>query len=126
MYVYCNPNPCGRKVGDCVIRAVAIAENISWYEAYDILCNFGRMYCNWGNGNEAYGAFLRYMGYEQYGLPKRCPICYTVADFCKEHPYGTYIVGTGNHVVAIIDGNHIDAWDSCNEIIDRFFKKEEW
>lgn len=29
-----NPNPVGRKVGDCVIRAVAKALDLSWEEAY--------------------------------------------------------------------------------------------
>ena len=34
MYVYFNPNPVGRMVGDCSIRAIAKALDISWEDAY--------------------------------------------------------------------------------------------
>jgi hypothetical protein len=33
-------------------------------------------------------------------------------------------VGTGTHVVAVIDGDYYDAWDSGNEVIDRYFTRE--
>lgn len=29
-----NPNPRGQRVGDCAIRAVAVALNLSWERAY--------------------------------------------------------------------------------------------
>ena len=34
-YIYYNPNPCGKHVGDCVIRAVSkIVNNDDWYKTY--------------------------------------------------------------------------------------------
>ena len=30
MYIYTNPNPINRKIGDCVIRAIAIATETTW------------------------------------------------------------------------------------------------
>ena len=126
MFVYYNPNPCRKIVGDCVIRAVSAAENVSWDEAYISLCVFGYIYCNWGNGTEAWSGFLKYRRYKQYALPNRCPICYTVKDFCREYPHGIFILGAGSHAVAVIDGDYYDAWDSGDEVVDRYFVKEEW
>ncbi len=34
MYVYYNPNPYGRFVGDCVVRAVSKVTGQSWDETY--------------------------------------------------------------------------------------------
>ena len=37
MYRYFQPNPCGRAVGDCAVRAIAAAFDVSWEEAFDAL-----------------------------------------------------------------------------------------
>lgn len=37
MYKYYNPNPAGRVVGDCAVRAVSKALGITWEEAFDKL-----------------------------------------------------------------------------------------
>lgn len=34
MYINYNPNPQGIKTGDCVVRALTLALNKSWHEAY--------------------------------------------------------------------------------------------
>lgn len=34
MYINYNPNPAGRTVGDCAIRALAKALDITWEDAY--------------------------------------------------------------------------------------------
>jgi hypothetical protein len=33
-YVYYNPNPAGKMVGDCVIRAISKVENKSWEDVF--------------------------------------------------------------------------------------------
>lgn len=40
-YVFNNPNPADSFVGDCVVRAISIAEDISWNDAYMNLCALG-------------------------------------------------------------------------------------
>ena len=124
MYRFYNPNPCYRFVGDCIIRAISKVENISWDIAYWSVCFFGYTLCNMPAGNDVWAAYLRFMGYKQYRLPNSCPLCYTVRDFCRERPWGSFLLGTGTHAVAVIDGDYYDSWDSGNEIIDRYFVKE--
>lgn len=41
MFIYTNPNPIDKKVGDCVIRAIAIATETTWERAYMDLCMEG-------------------------------------------------------------------------------------
>ena len=33
-YIFFNPNPCGRAVGDCSVRAVAKALDLTWNDAF--------------------------------------------------------------------------------------------
>ena len=56
-------------------------------------------------------------------MPEECPVCYTVEDFCREYPEGTYILATGTHVVTVIDGDYYDTWESGSEPIIYYWKK---
>ena len=124
MYRCYNPNPCGKAVGDCVIRAVSKVENMSWEQAYISVCVFGYVYCDMPSSNAVWSAYLKSRGYMQHAVPDNCPLCYTVKDFCREHDRGSFLLGTGTHVVAVVDGDYYDAWDSGNEVIDRYFTRE--
>lgn len=116
MWVKFNPNPAGKSVGDCVIRAVSVATNQTWQRTYSALCDQGKAEYDMPSADVVWGAYLRSLGFERRALPDTCPDCYTVRDFCKDHREGTYVLGTGSHAVAVIDGNYFDAWDSGNEI----------
>lgn len=117
-YVYFNNNPKGKNVGDCVIRAISCAMNIPWTRAYMDLANAGLEMADMPNSNCVWGKFLRRNGFRKYNTD-----C-TVDEFARENPYGTYVLSTGNHVVACIDGKYYDAWDSGNEDIDSYWRKE--
>ena len=124
MYRYYNPNPCGKAVGDCVIRAVSKLENLTWEQAFISICVFAYVQCDMPSSNAVWAAYLKSRGYRQYAVPNNCPVCYTVKDFCREHPQGSFILGTGTHAIAVIDGDYYDAWDSGDEVIDRYFTRE--
>lgn len=44
-YEQYNPNPLKKEVGDCVIRALCVVTNRSWYDIYDELSDLGRTKC---------------------------------------------------------------------------------
>lgn len=125
MYVKYNENPRGNyHAGDCVVRAISIITGDSWDDIYDDLCYEGKYTGDWGNSNAVIDAYLRKRGYKRYICPNDCPYCYSIADFADEHPRGRYIAATGTHVVAIVNGDYIDAWDCGDEIPIYFYTKE--
>ena len=71
-----------------------------------------------------WNSYLKGKGYKRTTIPNDCD-CYTVEDFCKDHPKGTYILGTGTHALCIKDGNYYDVWDSGNETPIYYFMKDE-
>ena len=120
-----NPNPAGRNVGDCAIRAVAKALDLDWETAYVLISMAGYQMNDMPSSNSVWGAVLRKNGFYRHVMPSTCPDCYTVGDFADEHPHGVYVVGTGNHVVTIVDGTAFDSWDSRREIVSYFWSENE-
>lgn len=78
------------------------------------------------SADEVWGHYLYLCGFEPFILPDACPRCITIDQFTKEFPVGTYIIGTGYHAVAVIDGNYYDSWDSGNTVPTFFWKIQGW
>lgn len=123
MYVFANPNPRGALVGDCAVRAIAIALGLTWDDAYTVLADYGFRLKNLPNADSVWGELLKDQGYIRKAIPDTCPACYTVRDFCVDHPKGTYVLGTGSHVVTVIDGDYYDSWDSGSESPIMYWRK---
>lgn len=125
MYKEWNPSPAGAKVGDCAVRALAKAMDVDWGTAYGILCAKGFQMYDMPNSNSVINAVLLENGFIRHALPDTCPACYTVANFARDHRKGTYVLGTGDHVVAVSDGTVYDSWNSLNEIPIIYWQKGE-
>ena len=120
-----NPNPSGRNVGDCAIRAVAAALDTDWETAYALVAKAGYLMNDVLSSNSVWGAVLRQNGFYRHILPNTCPDCYSMDDFANDHPKGVYVVGTGNHVATVKDGLILDSWDSSNEIPVYYWSRKE-
>ena len=120
-----NPNPAGKHVGDCTIRAITRATGESWEEAYCGITLQGFIMCDMPSNNGVWGAYLRKKGFIRKMLPNDCPDCYTVEDFCKDHPRGTYVVAVSGHVLTVVDGDRYDSWDSGEENPIYYFERNE-
>lgn len=115
-YKYYNPNPNAKSVGDCVVRAISKILNYSWDKTYIELSVQGYLMKDLPDSNQVWDSYLRGCGFTRKVIPNTCPDCYTVRDFCYDHPYGEYILATGSHVVAIKFGSYFDSWDSGSEV----------
>ena len=124
MWVMFNENPAGRSVGDCAIRALSVALGVDWETAYLLTAVNGFYMGDIQNSNSVWGSVLRQHGFKRYNLPADCPDCYTVKDFCAEHPHGIYVLGIGNHVVTAVDGDYYDAWNSGDEVVSYVWYRE--
>ena len=116
MWIKYNPNPTGRNVGDCSVRAIAKALKIDWDTAHELLSDTSRLMGDMPSSDSAWGAVLRRNGFYRKAIPNTCPDCYTAEDFCKDNPYGTFVLGFGGHVATVVNGNLYDSWDSSRAI----------
>lgn len=123
MWIEYLNNPFGIRVGDCVIRAISKALNQSWEKTYIDLCVQGLMMADLPSSNAVWSAYLRRKSFKRYTV-ENCPDFYTVEDFCREHPQGIYVIGTGTHAVCVCDGCVFDAWNSLRETPVYYFEKE--
>lgn len=123
MWIRFNNNPAGRTVGDCAVRAVSVALDVDWETAYIMIAEAGFQMADMPSSNGVWSAVLRRNGFYRAAIPDLCSDCYTAADFAQEHPKGIYVLGFGNHVATVIDGDIYDSWDSSQEIPQYFWEK---
>ena len=124
MFIPTNPNPNNKYTGDCVIRAICIAEDKEWDDVYLELMVKGYAMKDMIESNELWNSYLHGLGYSRYIIPDTCPDCYSVREFAQDHPQGRYILGTGTHAVAVINGDYYDTWDSGHKVPIYFWRKE--
>lgn len=125
MWQYINKNPRGRAVGDCTVRAISTATGNGWMETYLDLCLFGLLMADMPSANAITAAYLKKKGFQRKNIPETYKDCYSVKDFCKDHKDGIFVLGTGTHMVAVINGDYYDAWDSGDELPVYYFEKME-
>lgn len=116
MWVEFNNNPCGRRVGDCAVRAVSVALDLDWEEAYERLTRAGFWMCDMPSSDSVVGALLRGAGFYREAIDDRLPEYYSAEDFCKDHPKGIYVLAFGGHMAGVRDGCLYDSWDSSREV----------
>ena len=134
MYIHYNDNPFNLDTGDCVIRAISTALNYNWFMVHDELSFLSRKMADIPSSNRVWKQYLYDKGYQEYQAQNTCPNCLTVEGFCRQHPKGRYILSTceytkardnlivtGTHVVAVIDGDYYDTWDSGADVPLSYF-----
>ena len=68
MWCEYNPNPEGLIVGDCVIRAISKAMDITWDDAYMGVCMEGYSMKDLPNANRVWGRYLQRHGFKREWL----------------------------------------------------------
>ena len=124
MWINFNNNPSGKRIGDCAVRAVSKAIGQSWTDTYIGLASEGLALRDMPSANYVWGMYLKKYGFEEHMISSVCPNCVSVSKFAKNHPKGRYVLACQNHVVACIDGSFYDSWDSGDEIVLYYYKKE--
>lgn len=125
MWIKFNNNPAGRAVGDCAVRAVSKALDVDWERAYALIAANGFAMGDMPSSNSVWGAVLRQNGFYRKAIDSDCADCYTADDFCRDNPKGVFVLGFGNHVATVVDGDIYDSWDSSKEIPQYYWFKQE-
>lgn len=125
MWIPYNPNPTGRRVGDCSVRAVSKALGVSWEDAFAMIASAGYAMGDVMSSDSVWGAVLRQNGFYRESIPNTCPDCYSAADFARDNPRGVFVLGFGGHVATVFDGDIYDSWDSSDEIPQYVWYRKE-
>lgn len=129
-FVYFQPNQMDLKdnYGDCQIRALAKAFNVSWVEAFKMEIPYCLKYqCNniFDVDTNVRHQILAELGFSYHGVSVRSGKSRpTVDEFAKDHPTGTFILKVAHHVVAVVDGKYYDTWDSGSRPLYGWYEKE--
>ena len=122
-WVYFNPSPAGRNVGDCAVRAVAKALDVDWETAFAMITANAFQMNDMPSSNAVWGSVVKQHGFTRSSITTTCPDCYTAEDFCRDHPTGTYVLGFGTHTATVKNGRLFDSWDSSQEIPQFYWEK---
>lgn len=122
MYVQFNANPSANRVGDCTVRAISKATEQSWETVYINMCVHGLMLRDMPSANHVWGDYLEALGWRRTPVEERN---YTVKQFALDHPKGAYVLAISGHVVACVDGDYYDTWDSGDEVVVYFWEVEK-
>lgn len=125
MYVFYNPNPFKRSTSDCVVRAITKLLDEDWDSIFLRLSLIAFEKKDNLEKNHVWGDFLKRLGFKKTYVLDDYPYGYTVRDFCMDHPVGRFLLRidglNSGHVVAVVDGDYYDSWDSGDEIIEYFY-----
>lgn len=125
MFVDYNPNPTGRRVGDCAVRAVSKALGVDWETAFALIAANAYAMGDMPSSDSVWGATLRQNGFYRKSIPNTCPDCYTAREFCKDNPRGVFVLGFGGHVACVVNGDLYDSWNSEQEIPVYFWYRKD-
>ena len=124
---YYNANPHNRFGGDCVVRALCTAMNQTWEQTVRELTELGIKYGYLLNDDKCYAKYLEQKGWVKHKQPRMWDNTkLTGKDFCsivdKSKPVIAHI--GGHHIVAIVNGQVNDIWDSTDGCIGNYWIKE--
>lgn len=111
MYRYMNMNPNGNNIEDCTIRAISVAEGLTWDEAYDKLSKSARKLRLMMSSVDAIEEYLD-LHYERVPIRE-----YTVGKFIENHPRGIYLITMRGHITVLKNGINYDTFDSSEREI---------
>lgn len=120
-WVMYEPNPVRTGAIDCTVRAMSKALDVSWERAHVMLSLNSFLMGTVQVDDLVWGSILRQHGFSRQMVEDTCPNCYTVDMFCEDHPKGTYVVKSQDHVATVIDGTLYDSWPSGGKTVIYFW-----
>ena len=120
MFIYDNPHPKGKKVGDCVKRAICLVSEVDYMVVQRQLNRYKKetgaaVY----NEKRNWQPFIeKFMGGKKISFPAQKG--FSRMDgyrFCEEYPKGRYILNMAGHLTCCIDGAIHDTWDCRHKCV---------
>jgi len=123
-FIKSNPHPKGKKIGDCVIRAIAIAEAKRWIDVYKELCEIGANVYNLPNSKDVYEIYLLKNGWTKQRMPRHAnDKRMKLSEFADKNPNKLFIASVVKHLTVVDCGRLLDIWDCGSKCIGNYFTK---
>ena len=97
-----------RQRNDCVVRAIAVACEVTYDEAYDILRGLGRRSCRSVKPDVWKTWMLKYQGSVFVNYPVIIGVPRMTLDFFCAQAKGRWVVHIARHLTAVVDGTLYD------------------
>ena len=123
-FVFYNPHPKGKIVGDCVKRAICKTTGIDYMEVQRTLNRLKReLGAAEFNDKQVTDEFVKRNGFTILSFPaKKGQPRMNGERFCGAYPIGSYILQMAGHWAACVDGVIYDTWDCSEKCVYRAFK----
>lgn len=111
--------------GDCGARAIAIAFNMNYQKAYDLVAcanknHNGKKSARNGVDKVVYSNILNSLGWVWMPAPK----FEGRKAKCSDMPFGVVIARQAGHFVAVVNGIPYDSWDSSEKMVYGYWVKK--
>ncbi len=120
MFKYFNANPCGKVVGDCVIRSISVASETDYREVRRALNKHKKLTgANSFNSNRNPNRYVEDVLCGEKIVFKKKMIA---KEFCEKFPSGSYILDMDEHWSSVVNGIVYDTWDCSSETVNFAYK----
>ena len=124
-FVYENRNPAGNHCGDCVVRCLSCALDISWDEALTLLYLKAKTMAYPADSIQVIASVMREFGFLDVTVkPKKGQKRPTMAYLAKLHPDKIVVGQCSKHIMCARDGKVRDIWNSSERALYRYWLRE--
>ena len=123
-YKFCNPHPDGKRVRDCVKRAICLAEGRDYRDVKNELNRLKReIGVEKFNSNNNWKIYVDRKGYNKISFPAVAGESRMNGHkFTETHPTGSYILRMAGHLSSCVDGVILDTWDCRDKCVYNAYK----
>ena len=123
-YKFCNPHPDGKRVRDCVKRAICLAEGRDYRDVKNELNRLKReIGAERFNSNNNWKTYMDRKGYNKISFPAVAGESRMNGHkFAETHPTGSYILRMAGHLSSCVDGVILDTWDCRDKCVYNAYK----
>ena len=125
-FTYRNENPDGIHTSDCVVRAIAAANGMTWEEVFDGLAEVARELHTMPNDRTAYEKYLKSLGWVRRKQMKHADgTKYSGSEFARAMGDRNIICHIGvHHLTCIIGGRVNDIWDCSSRKVGIWWERK--
>ena len=118
--IFYNAHPEGKRVGDCVKRAITLVAEMDYHQVQLELNRFKKVTGarSYNSGHNPHKYCEQVLKMEKMSFPAEAGVARMNGDrFTRAYPKGRYILNMAGHWTACVDGKIYDTWDCRDKCV---------